>query len=80
MQAIVGRENLPDWERLWDDFVQEETRRGLVQGSHLMTRMWLWQLRERRRRVPRRVGPSSTSSSSQAAPAAATEWAEERLE
>ena len=33
VQAIVGRENLPDWERLWDDFVQEETRRGLVQGS-----------------------------------------------
>ena len=33
VQAIVGRENLPDWERLWDDFVQEETRRSLVQGS-----------------------------------------------
>ena len=33
VQAIVGRENLPTWDRLWDDFVQEETRRGLVQGS-----------------------------------------------
>jgi hypothetical protein len=26
----VGRENLPDWSRLWDDFNQEEIR----QGSH----------------------------------------------
>jgi hypothetical protein len=29
----VARENLPNWERLWDDFVQEETRRGYVHGS-----------------------------------------------
>ena len=33
VQAIVGRERLPDWDRLWDDFVQEETRRGYIQGS-----------------------------------------------
>jgi hypothetical protein len=29
----VARENLPKWERLWDYFVQEETRRGYVHGS-----------------------------------------------
>jgi len=33
VQAIVGRERLPDWDRLWDDFVQEETRRGYIQGN-----------------------------------------------
>ena len=26
--GIVARENLPGWERLWDDFVQEEMRVG----------------------------------------------------
>jgi hypothetical protein len=29
----VARENLPKWDRLWDDFIQEETRRGYVHGS-----------------------------------------------
>ena len=33
VQALVARENLPTWDRICDDFVQEETRRGLVQGS-----------------------------------------------
>jgi len=33
VQGIVGRENLPSWERLWDDFIQEENRRGYLQGS-----------------------------------------------
>jgi hypothetical protein len=33
VQAIVGRENLSSWERLWDDFIQEETRRGYLRGS-----------------------------------------------
>ena len=28
---MVAREKLPDWQRLWDDFLQEETRMG--QGS-----------------------------------------------
>ena len=32
MEAIVAKENLPSWDRLWDDFVQEETQRVLVQG------------------------------------------------
>ena len=30
VEAIVARENLPFGDRLWDDFIQEETRRGLV--------------------------------------------------
>ena len=33
VEAIVARESLPSWDRIWDDFVQEETRRGLVQGN-----------------------------------------------
>ena len=33
VEAIVARENLPSWDRIWDDFVQEEIRRGLVQGN-----------------------------------------------
>ena len=31
VKGVVAREKLPDWQRLWDDFVQEETRMG--QGS-----------------------------------------------
>jgi hypothetical protein len=33
VEGIVAREKLPNWARLWDDFVQAETRRGYVQGS-----------------------------------------------
>jgi hypothetical protein len=33
VEGIVVREKLPNFERLWDDFVQEETRRGYVHGS-----------------------------------------------
>ena len=33
VQGLVARENLPTWGRMCDDFVQEETRRGLVDGS-----------------------------------------------
>ena len=25
VQQVVARENLPNWTRLWDDFVQEES-------------------------------------------------------
>jgi hypothetical protein len=32
VEGIVARENVPSWDRLWDDFVQEETRRGYVHG------------------------------------------------
>jgi hypothetical protein len=28
VHGIVAREHMPSWERLWDDFIQEETRRG----------------------------------------------------
>jgi hypothetical protein len=30
VEGIIARENLPKWDRLWDDFIQEETRRGYV--------------------------------------------------
>ena len=33
VQALVARENLPTWDRMCDDFFQEVTRRGLVDGS-----------------------------------------------
>ena len=38
VKALVARENLPTWQRICDDFVQEETRRGLVQGSAFTSR------------------------------------------
>ena len=28
VKCVVGREYLPDWSRLWDDFTQEEIREG----------------------------------------------------
>jgi hypothetical protein len=28
MRGVVAQEKLPDWQRLWDDFVQEEIRLG----------------------------------------------------
>ena len=33
VRDIVARENMPSWERLWDDFVQEELRVGSVSSS-----------------------------------------------
>ena len=33
VEALVARENLSSWHRMCDDFVQKETRRGLVHGS-----------------------------------------------
>ena len=33
VEALVARENIPTWDRICDDFVQEETQRGLVQGN-----------------------------------------------
>ena len=38
VEALVARENLPTWDRICDDFVQEETRRDLVQGSAYTSR------------------------------------------
>jgi hypothetical protein len=33
LEGIVAREKLLNWERLWDDFVQEESQRGYAHGS-----------------------------------------------
>ena len=33
VKGVVAREKLPDWQRLWDDFMQEETRMGQGSGS-----------------------------------------------
>ena len=30
VQGLVARENLPSWDRVCDDFVQEETQRGFL--------------------------------------------------
>ena len=32
VESLVSRANLPTWDRICDDFVQEETHRGLVHG------------------------------------------------
>jgi hypothetical protein len=28
MKCVVGRENIPDWIKLWDEFTQEEIQKG----------------------------------------------------
>ena len=33
VKGVVSREKLPNWQRLWDDFVQEEICMGQVSGS-----------------------------------------------
>ena len=33
VQGVVAREKLPDWTRLWDDFVQEESQEGTFHNS-----------------------------------------------
>ena len=33
IQSIPGRENLPDWDRMWADLKQEEMRRDLVKST-----------------------------------------------
>ena len=38
VQGLVARENLPSWDRVCDDFVQEETRRGFLQCSSSTSR------------------------------------------
>jgi hypothetical protein len=67
VRGIVAREVMPTWERLWDDFVQEETRcTSESSGQHGLLRVMrtlLCGLRARRRptevldRVPRE-GPN----------------------
>ena len=42
VKGVVAREKLPDWQRLWDDFVQEETRIGQGSGSSSRPhRLWM---------------------------------------
>ena len=33
VESVVAREHMLSWDRLWDDFIQEETYRRYVQGS-----------------------------------------------
>jgi hypothetical protein len=33
VRGIVAKEHMPNWERLWDDFVQNELRFGSVSSS-----------------------------------------------
>ena len=33
VESVVAREHMPTWDRLWDYFIQEETRRRYVQGN-----------------------------------------------
>jgi hypothetical protein len=33
VKCVVGREKLPDWRRLWDDFTQEENREGFQEKA-----------------------------------------------
>ena len=33
VESVVAREHMPTWDHLWDDFIQEEIRRGYVQGN-----------------------------------------------
>jgi hypothetical protein len=33
VRGVVAREKLPDWERLWDDFTQEELRLDATQAN-----------------------------------------------
>jgi hypothetical protein len=54
VKCVVGRENLPDWSRLWDDFTQEEIRKDLkaVNRRHMeLMRMLLLLQRARRNEV-----------------------------
>ena len=33
LKGVVSRENLPNWERMWDDFVQEEIHDEALEGK-----------------------------------------------
>jgi hypothetical protein len=49
----VGREKIPTWERLWDDFTQEKIRDGSQHGEKKINMKikttLLWNQRERGR-------------------------------
>jgi hypothetical protein len=55
VKCVVGREHLPDWSRLWDDFTQEEIGKDLraVNRRQMeLMRMLLLLQRARRKEVP----------------------------
>ena len=33
LEDLVVRESLPTWDMICDDFIQDETRRGILQGN-----------------------------------------------
>ena len=35
VEVVVAREHMPSWDCLWDDFIQEETRRGICTGQYI---------------------------------------------
>jgi hypothetical protein len=37
VKCVVGREQLPTWERLWNDFIKEEIREGSQRGDKKKT-------------------------------------------
>jgi hypothetical protein len=58
MKCVVGRENFPSWERLWNDFTQEEIQEGSQSRDQekervvQMRRMFLlWEREKTRRRT-----------------------------
>jgi hypothetical protein len=58
VKGVCARENIPDWQRLWDDCIQEETQeesKANKQGDEEEKRTWLWSVRPRREKekVPR---------------------------
>ena len=48
VQAIVGRDNLSSWERLWDVSLRRRPEEAIYRATHLVLRrrrrMWLFQL------------------------------------
>jgi hypothetical protein len=49
VKCVVGREKMPTWERLWDDFTQEEIREGSQRGEYKkkMKTTLPWQQRDK---------------------------------
>jgi hypothetical protein len=48
-RGVVAQEKLPNWERLWDDFTQEELRlHALMLASQRVRRRRMWLFMQRR--------------------------------
>ena len=61
VKGVVAREKLPDWKRLWDDFVQEETCMGQGLGSfsnasHIVDEEYLALLEKRKGKEKNKKG------------------------